>query len=83
MLHKTKLMNTLPLNILALLFILAFALSCSSSPEEGMECIEDRQEDCVCTKQYDPVCGCNGITYGNSCEAYCNGIGDYTEGKCE
>jgi hypothetical protein len=28
------------------------------------------------------VCGCNGITYGNSCMAECSGITDFVPGKC-
>ena len=32
---------------------------------------------------FDPVCGCNGITYGNSCEALVAGVKSWTEGPCE
>lgn len=39
--------------------------------------------DCVCTNEYNPVCA-NGKTYGNSCEADCQGLHpeEYTWGVC-
>lgn len=41
----------------------------------------DRPE--FCTEQYDPVCGCNGATYGNECEATAAGVSIDHSGECE
>jgi len=38
--------------------------------------------NCVCPDVYAPVCGCNGVTYGNYCEARCHGIISWTPGEC-
>ena len=46
-------------------------------------CEENIDPDCFCTLIYDPVCGCNKVTYGNACVAECSGITEYTPGECK
>ena len=62
--------------VIALFF--GIGASCKKSA-----CKENPKEDCVCTMEYNPVCGCNNKTYGNACAAECAGITEYTEGPCK
>jgi hypothetical protein len=61
------------------LLIFIFVISCQ---KEENPCIERPDASCVCTKELNLVCGCNGKTYGNPCLAECAGITDYTVGAC-
>jgi heat shock protein HslJ len=64
------------------IFIALLAAFTFASCTKSADCTATPNEDCVCITLYDPVCGCNNVTYGNACEAGCAGISDVTEGRC-
>ncbi len=68
------------LKITSVVIVLFVVTSCCK--EDSVACVENIDNDCVCTLQYDPVCGCNNKTYGNECQANCAGILEFMPGEC-
>lgn len=64
------------------LFLLSLLLINCNKENNNEDCKGEPNPDCICTEQYQPVCGCNEITFSNSCFALCAGIKEFTEGEC-
>ena len=64
---------------------LIFIYSCSSEESEEIACIDETKIDelALCIEVYEPVCGCNGITYPNVCYASSvGGVTSFISGPC-
>lgn len=57
-----------------------------NAPNDGSDitvCTQADRENVACTREYVPVCGDDGVTYGNACEACASGnINLHSQGAC-
>ena len=58
----------------------AYKQSCCNSG-----CIDESKisGDYNCDDYYEPVCGCDGNTYGNECYAENAGVTEWIDGECD
>ena len=58
-------------------FLLFSNTSCDDYCEnDGCDCVDSSKADpnAVCIEVFDPVCGCDGVTYSNVCFAQAAGV---------
>ncbi len=66
--------------------LITLALSSCGKPADD-DCFSqelmDQNANSLCTQDCPGICGCDGMTYCNSCIAAQNGISKFTDGPCE
>ena len=75
--------NKLTMKKILLIFFSALLFGCVDGPEI-LDCfvIPPLNDTTVCIEIYEPVCGCNDVTYDNECYAEKSGVSFWIEGEC-
>ncbi len=65
-------------------FYFLFLLTLYACPKAEEDCQANETQDptLICIQIYQPVCGCNNITYSNACVAESWGINQFSQGAC-
>tara|TARA_B100001109_G_C18648043_1_gene373714 strand:- start:264 stop:482 length:219 start_codon:yes stop_codon:yes gene_type:complete len=69
---------------LLLVFFSMGVFSCNKSNDNINVCVDESKIDLegVCITVYEPVCGCDKITYSNSCKSQNAGVVSWVDGEC-
>ena len=62
-------------------FLVLFIFGCKDE-EPSSPCKVNELEGGVCIEIYQPVCGCDNVTYSNYCYAEIDGITSWVDGEC-
>jgi len=78
----TQILEILTMKPTFLLLFGCFFLLSVSACRKSEDCEATAYDGRACYEIYAPVCGCNGVTYSNDCDAEAHGITIFTQGAC-